>query len=127
MKMKHLFLMMGLVVFLSACNNKKSEELAEAIKVQEAIDFTKVNPDTVQTITNTSDIAIVQKLFKNAKKMNGVVDVMEPQYRIQIDNHLYFLWLDLDNNTAIIMDEKDTHTIYKISDATKIINLIINN
>lgn len=127
MKMKHLFLMMGLVVFLSACNNKKSEELAEAIKVQEAIDFTKVKPDTVQTITNTSDIAIVQKLFKNAKKMNGVVDVMEPQYRIQIDNHIYFLWLDLDNNTAIIMDEKDTHTIYKISDATKIINLIINN
>lgn len=52
---------------------------------------------------------------------------MEPQYRIQIDNHLYFLWLDLDNNTAIIMDEIDTHTIYKISDATKIINLIINN
>ncbi|QOV12361.1 hypothetical protein [Viridibacillus arvi] len=75
MKMKHLFLMMGLVVFLSACNNKKSEELAEAIRVQEAIDFTKVKPDTVQTITNTSDIAIVQKLFKNAKKMNGVVDL----------------------------------------------------
>ncbi|MEK4229634.1 hypothetical protein [Solibacillus sp. FSL H8-0538] len=48
MQLKHVFWMLGLFVVLGACNNEQSvEQLAKKITVQEAIDFSQVQPNSL--------------------------------------------------------------------------------
>ncbi|MEK4229633.1 hypothetical protein [Solibacillus sp. FSL H8-0538] len=58
---------------------------------------------------------MVQELFEKAVKVDGIVDIMVPDYHIQIAIEQYFLWLNEDD-TITIMNKNDTNTRYKISD-----------
>ena len=63
--------------------------------------------------------------MNRAKKIEGIVDIGSPQYKIKLKDTEYFLWMNSDD-TATIMNIKDTNTIYKIDSAKKLREVIEN-
>lgn len=111
---------------LVACNNEKNlSEDVGSIEIEETIDFSKVKPNSLQTISNEEQILIIQKAVNRARKIDGIADIGVPQYKIKLNDTEYFLWINEDN-TATIMNVKDTHTIYKIDSVKKLKEVISN-
>ena len=120
LRIKNLFIATGFVFILGACTNEQS---LEKVEVQEAVNFSESKSNTLQTITNESDIKIIKEVFEKAVKVDGIVNMAEPHYTIKFGDEMYFLWLDETNN-ATIMNAEDTHTIYTIRNAEKIMEII---
>ncbi len=78
---------------------------------------------TVIHITHDSDIVLLEELFHNAIQLDGIVNMADPQYRIQLREKQYNVWFNEDG-TAVFTDIEDTHTLYKISDAAKLKEII---
>lgn len=111
---------------LVACNTEKnSTEVVKSVEIQETIDFSKVKPNSLKTISNDEQIHIIQNALNRAKKIEGIVDIGSPQYKIKLKDTEYFLWMNSDD-TATIMNIKDTNTIYKIDSAKKLREVIEN-
>ena len=111
---------------LVACNTEKnSSKVVKSVEIQETIDFSKVKPNSLKTISNDEQIHIIQNALNRAKKIEGIVDIGSPQYKIKLKDTEYFLWMNSDD-TATIMNIKDTNTIYKIDSAKKLREVIEN-
>jgi hypothetical protein len=54
--------------------------------------------------------------FKNAQKVPGITNMVNPMFKVTIGEESYFLWLTKGRGT--IMNTRDTHTIYELSDQT---------
>jgi hypothetical protein len=65
-------------------------------------------------IEDTETIEMIKEAVDNAEKQPGNVDMADPEFRIEIGEETYFLWIDEKYGT--IMNTKDTHTIYSLSD-----------
>ncbi|KOS68981.1 hypothetical protein AEA09_10775 [Lysinibacillus contaminans] len=104
----------------------ENEEVLKAYLLtdkKETTDLSKGKPSPFLTITNPDELALLKELFKDAVKLIGIANIVDPQYRIQLENDLYFLWFNEDD-TAAIMNANETHTIYTISSAEKIKEII---
>ena len=121
MKKKLIFFIAAFLVILGIYYYEQS---TGKIKVQEALNFSKVKPNTLQIITNDSEIKVIKEAVEKAIKVDGFVDMAEPQYKIKIGNEKYFLWLDPQRDTGTIMSVKDNHTIYRIPSGKKIIEIL---
>jgi hypothetical protein len=74
--------------------------------------------EKIELITDKSTIDTIKNAIKSATKQPGIVDMADPQYKINIDDEIYFLWLDRSDGTiGTIMNFKDTHTIYTLSES----------
>ena len=126
--MKKLLLwIIGLVTLLSACNSDASDDPSTEIKeVHRTANNSETTNSTVVYIIRDSDIVNVEELFHNAIQLDGIVNMVNPQHRIQLKEKQYHLWFNEDA-TATLMDTEDTHTLYKISDATKLKEIIHDN
>jgi len=60
------------------------------IEVYETQGF-DIKPNTLKKITEPADIKVIQKTFRNAKKMSGIPDVIGPDYLVKINSSEYYL------------------------------------
>lgn len=61
-------------------------------------------------------IDVIKKAVSDSKKEPGIVNMTNPQYQFSIGEETYFLWITEKSGT--IMNTKDTHTIYTLSDSS---------
>jgi hypothetical protein len=107
-------------------NKVYSEELKNALlkreeeKKSEEIIIFKLDKETKKIVISNKDaINTIKKALKSAIKQPGMVDMADPQYKINIGDEIYFLWLTRSDGTiGTIMNFKDTHTIYTLSEHT---------
>jgi hypothetical protein len=79
----------------------------------------------VLVIEDTETIDMIQEAVDNAEKQPGIVDMADPEYKIEIGEEIYFLWVDEKSGT--IMNTEDTHTIYSLSEnSIKQVNELLN-
>lgn len=105
----------GLATILSACNSGVSND--QSTELKEVHNTAKYTESTTIRITSDSDIVWLQELFHNAIQLDGIVNMSDPQYQIQLTEKQYNVWFNEDG-TAVFTDIEDTHTLYKISDAS---------
>lgn len=109
-------------IALSGCNN--STEIKE-VKVYEMNDFDQEKENSLKTFNKSTEIGAFEEEFNQMKKHDGVVDIVEPEYKVEIGNKTYFIWLSED--VATVMDADDTNTVYSLTkNATKSLNQLIN-
>lgn len=112
-------LLLTCLAALSGCTAGVKE-----VKVYEMVSFSEMKEEPLMTITDKKQIKQLKKAFQSAEKQSGIADMADPQYKVEIGKKSYFLWLDQDHGT--IMDVKDTHTIYTLSEkSVKHIHTII--
>ena len=111
--MKGLFqfiiVMLFIVLFINGCSHGKSEE----VTVYEMKSFSEVDEDSITVFTNLTDVNLLVTAFNHAKKEPGIVNMIDPEYKVELRNDSYFLWINEEHGT--IMNLKDTHTIYTLS------------
>ncbi|WP_180320134.1 hypothetical protein [Peribacillus loiseleuriae] len=75
-------------------------------------------------IIDFKDVRRIKKEFDTAKKELGIVDMADPHYKVEIGKDAFFLWISDESGT--IMNLKDTHTIYTLSEnAADLMNELI--
>lgn len=111
---KYLIISIFLFAFipsLSGCSKGIKE--VEGVNVYEMESFSEVREDSLVTFTDEKAIKQFKKAFSSAKKQPGVVDMADPQYKVELGGKSFFLWLSQDHGT--IMDVEDTNTIYSLT------------
>ncbi|MFJ7730617.1 hypothetical protein ACIQXF_01855 [Lysinibacillus sp. NPDC097231] len=107
---KILVLMIFTVMTLIAC----SEEKADKVQIHELENFSTIKKGTEEISLNSNDIDVFRNAVKNAVKLNGIVNVVDPMYRFELEKESYFLWLN--DQGGSIMNTNDTHTLYTLTD-----------
>ena len=74
--------------------------------------FSVVKDDSLVEITDTEIINSFKKAFNAAKKQSGVVNMADPEYKVELGKETYYLWISEESGT--IMNTKDTHSIYSL-------------
>ena len=121
---KRLIWIIGVATILSACNSEVSDNPSTYIKEEhKATSNSESTNSTVIHITHDSHIVLLEELFHNAIQLEGIVNMADPQYRIQLREKQYNVWFNEDG-TAVFTDIEDTHTLYKILDAAKLKEII---
>ncbi|WP_339149269.1 MULTISPECIES: hypothetical protein [unclassified Sutcliffiella] len=88
-----------------------AEEVMYQIVINEMESFSEVRVDSEKTLRSQEDIKTIQDAFHHAKKEPGAVDMSDPHYKF-LDS--YYLWVHESSGT--IMNGKDTHVIYSLSE-----------
>ncbi|MFD1928984.1 hypothetical protein ACFSFY_13155 [Sporosarcina siberiensis] len=101
----------ALIASLSGCS-KGIKEVKE-VNIYEMENFSEVKEDSLVTFTDKKAIKQFKKAFSSAKKQLVVVDMADPQYKVELGEKSFFLWLSQDHGT--IMDVEDTNTIYTLT------------
>jgi hypothetical protein len=96
----------------------------DKVKVYKMKSFSEVYEKSLIVITDLQEIKNIKEAINDAEKEPGIVDMEDPEYKIEIGKVTYFLWISEESGT--IMDTKDTHTIYSLSEqSNKQVNEII--
>lgn len=114
MKTKILFSLIICLFLLVACNNKKEEvQLNENVHSQELNSSKRTDPKIVYKLIEEEEIKVVRNNIDKAVKIEGIVNMNNPQYKIKIANEIYFIWFNEDS-TATIMNAEDTQIAYTV-------------
>jgi hypothetical protein len=106
MYFKMLIIFVGITLF--ACSNENLEKVTI---------FDLENGSENVVLTDKEAIEIIKDAIKGANKQPGIVDMADPQYKINHGDEIYFLWLTSSDGTiGTIMNANDTHTIYTLSE-----------
>ncbi|GGA60034.1 hypothetical protein [Ornithinibacillus halotolerans] len=98
---------------------------AKGLEIEKITIYQLKNNTNKIVIEDKESTKIIKEAVSSAKKVQGIVNVANPEYRIEFGKKTYFLWIEEKSGT--IMDSEDTHTIYSISDnSTKEINMFIS-
>lgn len=111
-----------LLLTLFACSSNEVKETKE-VKVQEMVSSSKEKQNTLKVISDSPKVKVIVNAIRQAKKQKGIVDITDPQYRLDTDQDSYYLWFN-ENGSVIIMNDKDKNTIFKIADAKDLENVI---
>jgi hypothetical protein len=97
---------------------KKALSKHQEGKKSEVIIVHKLDDEAKQiVIDGKSTIQTIKKAIKNAIKQPGVVDMADPHFKINIGDEIYFLWLtSSEGSIGALMNFKDTHTIYTLTE-----------
>ncbi|MBB5170591.1 hypothetical protein [Rummeliibacillus stabekisii] len=95
---------------LFACSSNEVKETKE-VKVQEMVSFSKEKQNTLKVISDSPKVKVIVNAIRQAKKQKGIVDITDPQYRMDTDQDRYYLWFNV-NGSATIMNDKDKNTIF---------------
>ncbi|MFT4414746.1 hypothetical protein ACLM5H_12880 [Fredinandcohnia humi] len=107
--MKKLILLTLFFLFAGCSTTEKIEE----ITVYEMESFSEVKEEWVHVITNKEDIEMFVTAISTAKEEPGIVDMIDPQYKVEVGEDLYFLWVSEDSGT--IMNLENTHKVFTLS------------
>ena len=87
--------------------------------------FSVIKKDSLTSYTDSKVVSNFVNAFKNAKKEQGVVDMSEPDYKVEFGEESYYLWVSEEQGT--IMNINVTHTSYTLSKSSGItINELLN-
>ncbi|QKS73075.1 hypothetical protein FLK61_41540 [Paenalkalicoccus suaedae] len=100
------------------------------IVLYETTNFQSGNLELVETFSASEDITVFRNAARSADRVDGVVDMAEPDYEVHFINEdgevtdELFLWIG--EETGSMMDKDDTHTVYTLteSDASAIQSLL---
>jgi len=121
---KRLIWIIGVATILSACNSEVSDNPSTHVNEEhKATSNSESKKSTVIHITHDSHIVLLEELFHNAIQLEGIVNMADPQYQIQLREKQYNVWFNEDH-TAVFTYAEDTHTLYKISNAAKLKEII---
>ena len=82
------------------------------------------NTSEVMVIEDTEAIRTLKEAVNGAEKNRGIVNMEDPEFKIEFEKVTYFLWIN--EKSGVIMNAKDTHTIYTLSESsTKQVNELI--
>jgi len=107
--------------FVGGCSSKNIQK----VDVYEMESFSDIKKDSLTSFTDSEVVNEFVKAFKKAKKMPGIVNIVDPEYKVEFGEESYFLWIS--NESGTIMNLKDSHIIYTLSKSSaKKINEILN-
>jgi hypothetical protein len=67
----------------------------------------------------------IEEAISGAEKVPGIVNIADPEYRIELEDKDYFLWIN--GRSGTIMDNEDTNTIHSLSKSSiKLFNNLIS-
>ncbi|MCM3729959.1 hypothetical protein M3226_31055 [Neobacillus cucumis] len=117
-----IFIVVAFNVFSTVgCSSRNIEK----IDVYQMVSFSDVKENSLISFTDSKDVINFVKEFKKANKEPGIVDMIDPEYKVNFGDESYFLWLNEEH--ATIMNVKDTHTIYTLpKSSTNTINQLLN-
>lgn len=108
--MKKICLLMIIAIFiLSACSYEKIDK----IQLYEMESFSNIRKDSMMIIKDKQDIIQIRNGIDSAKKQPGVVDMADPEYKIEVGKNTYYLWIS--ENSGTIMNLEDTNNIYSLT------------
>jgi hypothetical protein len=123
--LKKLFLLFIFVVLALAFVGGCSSENIEKVDVYEMESYSVIKKDSLTSYTDSKVVSNFVNAFMNAKKEQGIVDMSEPDYKVEFGEESYYLWVSGEQGT--IMNINDTHTIYTLSKSSaKTINELLN-
>lgn len=100
-------------------------------RISESSGFGKVDPDFFGDYQDEETLLLFTDLLKNASKEEGIVDMIEPEYDLEVfyqdeTSQGFHLWLEEVGEKNTLMKVDDTHTIYTVSAelTNKLINLL---
>jgi PBP1b-binding outer membrane lipoprotein LpoB len=64
-------------------------------------------------LNDSTEIDLFAKAVNDSIKEPGIVNMIDPQYKFDLDGDTFYLWITAESGT--IMNTKDTHTIYSLS------------
>ncbi|KZE36386.1 hypothetical protein AV656_14680 [Bhargavaea cecembensis] len=108
---------------LFSCNATQNESDNDEITVQQVKSYSEDQLETLKEISNADEIEVIEHAINRAVETDGIADMDEPEYKLNMGNDEYYIWVGLDE-TASIMDSTDTNTVYTISSAQDFINVI---
>ncbi|HHT96683.1 MAG TPA: hypothetical protein GXZ90_02155 [Clostridiales bacterium] len=114
------------VVLLGCQQQDNKLELKREIKevnIFKSNKFKKENSVLFISFSNTNDteiLEIVKNIINDAIKQEGIVDITEPDYDLEIiyeddSTKELYLWL-LEGGIGSLMEVEDTHTVYNFSE-----------
>ncbi|WNF38774.1 hypothetical protein RJD24_10270 [Bacillaceae bacterium IKA-2] len=112
-----------LLIMLVACSPKSIDKVI----IYEMENFSVVKEETAIGLTTKKEIEVFQNAFSSAVKQSGVVDMVDPNFKVDLGEETYFLWISEGSGT--VMNTKDTHTIYSLSkkSATEVYETVMIN
>ncbi|HZG59192.1 MAG TPA: hypothetical protein VEY68_01525 [Anoxybacillus sp.] len=109
--------------FVAGCKNVENHfethSSVTAYEKKQGVIKVELMGENFATFENEKDIEVFVNAVKNAKKIAGVLDVVKSNYEFHLiyannKTKSFFLWLDNEEQTGMIMDKEDTHTGYKL-------------
>ncbi|TYS67440.1 hypothetical protein FZC76_12670 [Sutcliffiella horikoshii] len=127
--MKKISFIIIFALLLMACSVDKTAEVKQTIDqitIHQMENFSQVKDDSEKILTIQEHIKRIQNAFSSAKKEPGVVEMTDPHYKVKLNGETFFLWIHESSGT--IMNTKDTHVIYSLSEeaATEVFKLLEN-
>ena len=117
------FVLFVFILVLVGCN--QSQENIEKVNVYEMKSFSAIEEDSSTTFTDSKVVKDFIKAFNNAKREPGIVNMADPEYKVELGDESYFLWVSEEYGT--IMNLNDTNTIYTLSKSSaKTIKELLN-
>ncbi|MGM7724323.1 hypothetical protein [Metabacillus sp. Hm71] len=117
------FVIFTFILVLVGCS--KSQENIDKVNVYEMKSFSSVEKDSLTTFTDSKVVNDFIKAFNNAKREPGIVNMSDPDNKVDLGDETYFLWISEEYGT--IMNLNDTNTIYTLSKSSaKTINELLN-
>ncbi|OZM56325.1 hypothetical protein CIB95_12995 [Lottiidibacillus patelloidae] len=125
---KHFFNLatfLALFMILIGCTENNINNI-ESMNIYKMKSFSVTSKNSLREINDTKIINIFYEAINNASIISDSTDMVDPQYKIEIGNDTYFLWLY--ENSGILMNDKDSHTTFSISEkSVKEINSVLAN
>lgn len=108
---KGLVLSIAFGFLVAGCGQEVEHKSTEgkSINETEVVAIAKTNilklkePDEIETFTEA---------VNNSKQEPGIVNMSDPQYKFNLGEKSYYLWINKESGT--IMNTNDTHTIYTL-------------
>ncbi|SDH95022.1 hypothetical protein SAMN04487975_11049 [Planococcus glaciei] len=114
--MKKWSLLFIFVVFTLSFVGGCSSENTEKVDVYEMESFSVIKKDSLTSYTDSDDVSHLVKAFKKAKKEPGIVDMVDPDYKVEFGEESYYLWISKEQGTIMNLD--DTNFIYTLSQSS---------
>lgn len=107
---------------LTSCSFEKIDE----IYLFEMESFSVVKEESLIILDEQTEINHLRNAIDSAKKKQGIADMADPEYKIEIGKNTYYLWISEDSGT--IMNLENTYTIYSLTKySAKRVDKIIRN
>ncbi|SEO66795.1 hypothetical protein SAMN05518847_109186 [Paenibacillus sp. OV219] len=94
--------------------------------IYKMVSFQETKQDSLKVITDTTEISIIETAFKGASKNPGIADMADPEYKVELGNDTYFLWIREDAGTIEKINETSTTYSLSMKSAKEVYRLIMS-
>jgi hypothetical protein len=114
-----------LSIILLGCQSSNSahipEENISKVSISKSDDFGKVNADSFTVFKDKETLTLFMNTLSTAVKRDGIANMAEPEFDLKVvftngKKQRYHLWIGEKGQQSTLMNVKDTHTTYVISE-----------